>query len=262
MHEVGVARLASELGDANVHAVDHAAVKEPAPVGCITEQVPEPSVVACESSPYVRGIAVVARRPFDQSPRERVRSFDRHRSACARGDVFDDAQDPQREQPTCAPSCREVEVPSVTRHLPIARLGKRHQRARSVDSDPPPLAQQAVGRGLEATRERRVDLSSSNSLWLSDLAEWPGGSVTARDPALGEHLPDTVRHRDGQLAVDEAVEPEDPSAFELDELRFVQHATIHSKRDHQTRQRDTASTKRRKVASVAPRTSEPRAAAR
>ena len=138
MHEVGVARVASELGDANVHAVDHAAVKEPAPVGCVTEQVPEPSVVACESSPYVRGIAVVACRPLDQSPCERVRSFDHHRSARARDDVLDDTQDPQREEPICVPPCREVEVPSAPRHLPIARLGKRHQRARSVDSDPPP----------------------------------------------------------------------------------------------------------------------------
>src|SRR5262249_20570016 len=148
-----------------------------------------------------------------------------YRSARARDDVFDDAQEPQREQPTCAPLCREVEVPSATRHLPIARLGKRDQRTRGVYSDPATLAEQAVGCGFEATRERRVDLRSAYGLKLPDLAEWPGRPVAARYPAPGEHLPDTVRHRDRRLAVDKAVEPEDTSPFELDELRFVQHAS-------------------------------------
>ena len=88
-------------------------------------------------------------------------------------------------------------MPSAPRHLPNAQLGKRDQRTRRVDSDPAALAEQAVGYGLGAARERRVDLRSSNGLELSDLAEGPGRSVTARDSALGEHLPDTVRHRDG-----------------------------------------------------------------
>src|SRR5262249_36813431 len=190
------------------------------------ERVPNPSVIACESPPSVRGPAVVARRPFDQPPGERLRSFDDHRSARARDDVLNDAQDPQCEPPIWVPPCREVNVPSAPRHLPIARFGERDQRTRSVDSEPAGLAEQAVGCDLEATRERRVDLRSSNGLELSDLAERPGRSVTARYPALGEHRPDTVRHRDGRLAVDKVVEPEDTSTFELNELRFVQHAML------------------------------------
>src|SRR5262249_59179213 len=130
-------------------------------------------------------------------------------------DVFDDAQDPQREQPTSAPPCREVEVPSATRHLPIARLGKRDQRTRSVDSDPPTLAEQAVGCGLETTRERRVDPRSSDGLELSDLAAGPGCSVAARYPALGGHLPDPARHRVQRLARAQLVESAGTATAEL-----------------------------------------------